>query len=170
MQAWLRNGLLACLAACAAGFAASPSAYAAEPINLRWDQLAPPPPEATRELLTKITARRRVNQRVDACTKPRSDLVTVFSGERVKISGFIVPFNGDEPPLKSFVLIASAGGCVSFPPPRNKMILVTPKQALVLDSYFNLMDVTGVIRTKPAQTAIGEVGYQLAAETIEPPR
>jgi len=166
MQAGLRNSLLACLLV--AAYIVPLPAAAAELVELRWDQLAPPPPDATRELLTKISVRRRVNERVDACTKPSSDLMTAFSGERVRISGFIVPFNGDEPPLKRFVLIASAGGCVSFPPPRNKMILVIPKQPLALESYFDPMDVIGVIRTVPTQTAIGEVGYQLAAETIAP--
>jgi hypothetical protein len=166
MQAWLRSGLLACVAACAAGFAAWPPAYAAEPVALRWEQLAPPPPEATRELLTMIAAQRHVTARVDACVKPSLDLVTVFSSERVKISGFIVPFNGDEGPLKRFVLIAAAGGCAVFPPPRNKMILVTPRQALALETYFDPVEITGIIRTMPTQTPIGEVGYLLAGETI----
>jgi len=98
---------------------------------------------------------------------PQSDLVADYNGQRVKISGFVVPFDGDEQPLKRFLLIPFAGACVKFPPPRNQAILVTREGGIRLTDYSDPVVVTGVISVAPTETNIAKIGYRISADVIE---
>jgi hypothetical protein len=170
MRAWLRNFLLACSVAVAAGFAASPSARAVELIELRWEQLIPESLRhvAAPNLSTKILPHRPMTKRENMSMSSLSDLVTSYNGRRVKISGHVVPFDGDEQPLKRFLLIPFAGGCVKFPPPRNQAILVIREEGIRLTDYYDPVVVTGIINATPTETTIARIGYRISADTIEP--
>lgn len=169
MQAWLRNSLLACAIAVTAGLIPLPLAHAVEPLELRWEQLIP---QSLRQigpgnLLAKILPHRRVMERENMSISPQSDLVADYNGQRVKISGFVVPFDGDEQPLKRFLLIPFAGACVKFPPPRNQAILVTREGGIRLTDYSDPVVVTGVISVAPTETNIAKIGYRISADVIE---
>jgi hypothetical protein len=99
---------------------------------------------------------------------PRSDLVAAYDGERVRITGFAVPFNNEQPPYKRLLLIPFSGACDKYPPPRNQAILVTVANGIQLTEFADPVAVTGVISVAPAQTDIAETGYRIAAETIAP--
>lgn len=170
MQAWLRNSLLACAIAVAAGFVSWPPARAAEPLEIRWEQLVPEPPHqsASRNLMATISPHRQMTERANMSVVPRSDLVFAYDGRRIKITGFALPFNNDEMPYKRLLLIPFSGACVKFPPPRNQAILINIEKGIRLTDFVYPVVVTGVMTVAPTETDIAKIGYRIAAESIVP--
>jgi hypothetical protein len=170
MRAWLRISLLACAIAVAAGFVPVALAGAAEPLEIRWEQLIPQSLQQTAKskLMAKLLPQRHAMDRANVSMSPQSDLVTAYDGQRVRITGFVVPFNNELPPYKRLLLIPFSGACVKFPPPRNQAILITHEKGFHLDSFVDPVAVTGTMSVAPTQTDIAKIGYRIAAETIEP--
>jgi hypothetical protein len=169
MQIWLRNSLLACPIAMAAGVVSLPPARAVEPLEIRWEQLIPESANqtASRNLVAKILPHRQTIGRANMSVAPRSDLVSAYDGRRVRISGFILPFNNDELPYKRLLLIPFSGACVKFPPPRNQAILIHHEKGIRLTNFVDLVAVTGVMNVAPTETDIAKIGYRITAEAIE---
>jgi uncharacterized protein len=169
MQTWWRNSLLACATAVAAGFVLLPLAQAVEPIEIRWEQLVPESlhQNASSNLMAKILPRGQTKQHANMSVSRRSDLVSKYNGQRVKISGFVVPFNNEEQPYKRLLLIPFSGACVKFPPPRNQAILLIIEKGIRLANFVDLVAVTGVMNVAPTETDIAKIGYRITAETIE---
>lgn len=170
MQTWLRHSLLACAIALVAGFVSLPPAHALEPLEIRWEQLVPQSLRQTapHHLMAKILPHRRVDRPANMSMSQRSDLVAAYNGQRVKISGFIVPFNNVEPPYKRLLLIPFSGACVKFPPPRNQAILIILEKGIRLTDFAYPFAVTGVMNVAPTVTDIAKIGYRITAEAIEP--
>lgn len=118
--------------------------------------------------MAKILPHRQTTAHANMSVSPQSDLVTSYNGQRVKISGFVVPFNGDEPPYKRLLLIPFSGSCVKFPPPRNQAILIVHENGIRLANFFDPVAVTGVMSVAPTETDIAKIGYRISAEAIEP--
>lgn len=169
MRIWLRNSLLACSIAVAAGVVSLPPAGAVEPLEIRWEQLVPESlhQSAPSNLMAKILPPRQTIGRANMSVSPWSDLVSAYDGRRVKISGFILPFNNDEQPYKRLLLIPFSGACVKFPPPRNQAILIVHDRGVRLTNFVDLVAVTGVMNVAPTETDIAKIGYRIAAEAIE---
>jgi hypothetical protein len=170
MQAWLRHSLLACAIAFAAGIVSLPSARALDPLEIRWEQLIPASlrQSAPHDLMAKILPHRQTKERANMSVSQRSDLVAAYNGQRVKITGFVLPFNNDEQPYKRLLLIPFSGACVKFPPPRNQAILIFLEKGIRLDNFTDPVAVTGVMNVAPTETDIAKIGYQITAEAIEP--
>jgi hypothetical protein len=169
MQAWLRISLVACAIAVAAGFVQWPLARAAEPLEIRWEQLIP---ESLRQtapsnLMAKILPYRQTTGRPNISISQRSDLVATYSGQRVKISGFLVPFNNDQQPYKKLLLIPFSGACDKFPPPRNQVILVVIEKGIPIAEFADPVAVTGIMNVAPTETDIAKIGYRITADSIE---
>jgi len=170
MQAWLRNSVLACALAVAAGYASLPPARAVEPLEIRWEQLIPESLHQTapRNLMAKVLPHSAMTERGHMSMSPQSDLVAGYDGQRVKISGFVLPFNNDEQPYKRLLLIPFSGACVKFPPPRNQAILIVIERGIRLTNYFDPVAITGVMSVAPTETDIAKIGYRISADAIEP--
>ena len=170
MRAWLRISVLTCAIAVATEFVALPPARAAEPLAIRWEQLIPQSlhQTASSKLMAKMSPHRQTVGHASVSMSPRSDLVTAYDGQRVRISGFVLPFNNEEPPYKRLLLIPFSGACVKFPPPRNQAILIVHEAGIRLDSFVDPVAVTGVMNVAPTQTDIAKIGYRITAEVIAP--
>jgi uncharacterized protein len=170
MRAWLRKFLLACSIAVAAGFISLPPVRAEEPIEIRWENLIPTSLHQTvsHNLMAKILPHGQMRQQANMSVSQRSDLVAAYNGQRVKITGFVLPFNDDEQPYKRLLLIPFSGACVKFPPPRNQAILIILEKGIHLDDFVYPVAVTGVMNVAPTETDIAKIGYRITAEAIEP--
>lgn len=170
MQAWLRISMLACAITVAAGLVPLPFARAAEPLEIRWEQLIPEslPQAAPHNLMAKFLPHQRTTERRNMSVSQRSDLVAAYDGQRVKITGFLVPFNNDEQPYKRLLLIPFSGACVKFPPPRNQAILISIENGIRLTDFVYPVTVTGVMNVAPTETDIAKIGYRITADAIEP--
>jgi uncharacterized protein len=169
MRAPLRKSLLVCAIAVLAAIASLPPARA-EPLEIRWEQLVPEPlhQTASHTLMAKLASHGPMNERANMSVSPRSDLVAAYDGRRVRITGFVVPFNNEEPPYRRLLLIPFSGACVKFPPPRNQAILLTIEKGIRLTDFVYPFVVTGIMAAAPAETDIAKTGYRIAAETIMP--
>jgi hypothetical protein len=171
MPTSLRQSLLACAIAVAAGLASLPSARAADPVEIRWEQLIPASHQqqtTARELMAQFLPHNYTTGRAAMSVSRRADLVEAFDGARVRITGFAVPFNNEEPPYKRLLLIPFSGACVKFPPPRNQAILVRVAQGIEMTDFVYPVVVTGAMSVMPAHTDIAETGYTISAESIRP--
>jgi uncharacterized protein len=170
MQTCLRNSLLVCAVAVAAGFVSLPPARAQEPLEIRWEQLIPASlrPGAPHNLMAKILPRKQTKEHANMSVSQRSDLVAIYNGQRIRIVGFVLPFNNEEQPYKRLLLIPFSGACVKFPPPRNQAILLTLEKGIHLDSFVDPVAVTGIMNVAPTVTDIAKIGYRIAAEVIAP--
>ena len=171
MRTRLRNYLLACSIAAAAGAVLlPPPARAAEPLGIRWEQLVPESRHqpASHDLMAKVLAHRQTTGRANMSVSPQSDLVSAYDGRRIKILGFVLPFNNDEEPYKRLLLIPFSGACVKFPPPRNQAILINYEKGIRLTNFSDVVAVTGVMTVAPTKTDIASIGYRIAAEAIVP--
>jgi uncharacterized protein len=171
MQARLQNFLLACAIAVAAGVVPFLPARAAEPLEIRWEQLVPEAhhqQSASRTLMAKLASHGPMNERATMSVSQRSDLVEAYDGARVRITGFAVPFNNEEPPYRRLLLIPFSGACVKFPPPRNQAILLSVAQGITLTDFVYPVAVTGVMTVEPAETDIAKTGYRITIEAIAP--
>lgn len=169
METRLRNSVLAC--ALAAGLASQSPARAADPVEIRWEQLIPASHQQTttaRDLMAKFLAPRQTTGRAAMSVAPQPDLVRAYDGARVRITGFAVPFNNEEPPYRRLLLIPFSGACVKFPPPRNQAILVNIDRGITLEDFVYPVAVTGTMSVTPAQTDIAETGYTITAGSIVP--
>jgi len=170
MQPRLRHSLLACAVAITAGIALVPPARAADPVEIRWEQLIPAshPQTTARDLMAKFLPSAHTTGRAAVSVSPRADLVRAYDGARVRITGFAVPFNNEAPPYRRLLLIPFSGACVKFPPPRNQAILVGVAQGFALNDFVYPVVVTGEMTVTPEKTDIAETGYRISAETIVP--
>jgi hypothetical protein len=167
----LRQSLLACAIAVTAGLASPPPARAADPVEIRWEQLIPESHQQTttaRDLIAQFLPHARTSGRATMSVSRRADLVEAYDGARVRITGFAVPFNNEAPPYKRLLLIPFSGACVKFPPPRNQAILVNIDQGIAMDDFVYPVIVTGAMSVMPAHTDIAETGYTITAESIRP--
>ena len=169
MRVCLRNSLLGYAIALVAGFVSLSPARAAEPLELQWEQLIPASlrQAVPAKLMAKILPHSRMSKRANMSVWQRSDLVFGYDGQRVKISGFVVPFNNEEPPYKRLLLIPFSGACVKFPPPRNQAILLIHEKGIRLTDFVYPYVVTGIMSVAPMQTDIAKVGYRITADAIE---
>ena len=93
-----------------------------------------------------------------------------LDGEKVRIPGFVVPLEYDEKQVSSFLLVPYFGACIHVPPPpSNQVVHVTtgsygPDPGQMWDPVW----VSGTLRTEHISSELGEAGYRLEADLIEP--
>jgi len=93
---------------------------------------------------------------------------TALDGTRVKMPGYIIPFDVGAKGVTSFMLVPYVGACVHTPPPPpNQLVFVTTETPWPSESMWDPVWVSGRLSAKSMSTQIADVGYQIAAERIE---
>ena len=91
-----------------------------------------------------------------------------LNGQRVRMPGFIVPFDMDAEGVTEFMLVPYQGACIHVPPPpANQLVAVTSEVRWPTDSLWDAVWVTGTLRTQLQSTGLGQSGYAMRAEEIE---
>jgi hypothetical protein len=91
-----------------------------------------------------------------------------LDGRRVKLPGYIIPFDMSSAGVTSFMLVPYVGACIHTPPPPpNQLVFVRTEVPWPSDSLWDPVWVSGRLSAKAMSTQIADVGYQLAAEKIE---
>ena len=92
-----------------------------------------------------------------------------LGGKLVRIAGFVAPLDflgGDE--LAEFLLVPYFGACIHVPPPpANQIIYVTldkPRGIQMMDTVW----VYGKLEIEKTESDIGDAGYRIKAEAVEP--
>jgi uncharacterized protein len=93
-----------------------------------------------------------------------------LNGAQVRVPGFMVPLEDWEQQVTEFILVPYFGACIHVPPPPpNQMAHVLMARNRKVE--VNLWDpvwVIGTLKIENVESPYGVVGYQLAAERIQP--
>lgn len=92
-----------------------------------------------------------------------------LDGQNVKLPGFVVPLEGDERTLTSFLLVPYFGACIHVPPPPpNQIVHVDYPSGAPIGQLWDAIWVSGTLRTEASQNEMADVSYRLEGIRIEP--
>ena len=96
-------------------------------------------------------------------------VVKALDGQSISLPGFVVPLEGDSELITEFLLVPYFGACIHVPPPPpNQLVHVTIKGGVPIDSLYDAIVVTGVIKTQTWSGEIAQVGYTMQAVGVAP--
>ena len=91
-----------------------------------------------------------------------------LDGQVIKIPGFVIPLEGDETMVTEFLLVPFLGACIHVPPPPpNQIVYVKYDGGAPIDGLWDLVTITGILRTEGVSSELGETGYLLEGIGIE---
>lgn len=147
-------------AALLALLAAGP-AFAAEPLETWFEDLAP-----------KGAADAQIVGEGDMTPAEGAEAIRfneALDGALVRMPGYIVPMGGGSDGVTSFLLVPYVGACLHVPaPPANQIVLVATETPWPNDSLWDPVWVTGTLKIQPLSTELAEVGYTMQAVAIAP--
>jgi hypothetical protein len=111
-----------------------------------------------------IESLRKLRQAWDRAPVERS-----LDQQRIRMSGFLVPLDGEQGAMREFLLVPYYGACIHTPPPPANQIVHVRTSTPITD--FKLMDpivVSGTLRTQVSTTAQGVSGYVMAGDAVIP--
>ena len=92
-----------------------------------------------------------------------------LNGERIRIPGFVIPLEKSGNKVSEFLLVPYFGACIHTPPPPpNQIIHVKASKPVANMRTMDTMWVSGSLQTRASETEMGQAGYQLKAERVEP--
>ncbi|CAH1747085.1 conserved exported protein of unknown function [Thauera humireducens] len=98
----------------------------------------------------------------------RAPVVDRFSGQQVRIPGFVVPLESDGKTIREFLLVPYFGACVHVPPPpANQLIHVIPDKPVPAGLNMSPVWVNGVLNVGRVESEMGSAGYQMRGIKVE---
>ena len=98
----------------------------------------------------------------------RAPVVERFSGQQVRIPGFVVPLESDGKTIREFLLVPYFGACVHVPPPpANQLIHVVPDKPVPAGLNMSPVWVNGVLNVGRIDSEMGSAGYQMRGMKVE---
>ena len=149
-------------------------------VQIKWEDLMPAGgnPETLYDKVSKRSLMTTENddpfsQAVLAVARTISDrapVVESLNGKRVRMAGLVVPLEGDGETVSEFLLVAYYGACIHVPPPpANQIVYVKTGQVRVDEpGLFGSVWVTGKLLTDYTRSEVGDAGYIIEAEKVEP--
>ena len=97
------------------------------------------------------------------------ETVENLNGVKVRIPGYIVPFDFDKSRRHdSFLLVPYMGACIhSPPPPPNQIIFIEAEPAVKIDDIWTAFWIEGILSTERNENEVGDAAYTLRLEKIE---
>lgn len=87
---------------------------------------------------------------------------------RIRISGFVVPLEGDRNGVREFLLVPYFGACLHLPPPpANQIIHVTLPSATKGIDPTSAAWVSGTLSIDRGETRMATAAYKMAADHVE---
>ncbi|MGF1463708.1 MAG: DUF3299 domain-containing protein [Maricaulaceae bacterium] len=97
------------------------------------------------------------------------NVVDELDGERVRIPGFVLPFEySASGEVSEFLLVPYFGACIHTPPPPpNQIVHVTADDPVKLGSQYDAVWITGVLSAQRNINELGDAAYTLDIESWE---
>lgn len=97
------------------------------------------------------------------------NVVNELDGERVRLPGFVLPFEYNASgQITEFLLVPYFGACVHTPPPPpNQIVYVTAPKPVPLGEQWEPIWATGILRAKSNMNDLGDAAYTLEIEAWE---
>jgi hypothetical protein len=94
-----------------------------------------------------------------------------IGGKAIKIPGFVVPLDMEGAELKDFFLVPYFGACIHVPPPPpNQIVFVRSGKPVDGVGVMDVVWVYGKIKAERFRSDLGDAGYTLPADRVEPYR
>ncbi len=98
-----------------------------------------------------------------------SGVRTEWTGQIVRLPGFIVPIEYSGTGVTAFILVPFVGACVHVPPPpANQLVFVTTPDPYESSGLYEAVNVIGMFGVSSLSTQLADVAYALSADRIEP--
>ncbi|MGI1663614.1 DUF3299 domain-containing protein [Palleronia sp. KMU-117] len=168
---WFRRDFLTSLLSAVAAAATARAARALDDavVVLDWSDLAPSLGGTEMERLRALGVVEHGQLDTPFDQELGGQITHAYDGKRVRIPGFLLPLDFSGTGVTDFLLVPYVGACIHVPPPPpNQLILVTTDAPYESDGLFEPVSVTGTMTSMAATTQFAEVGYAIAAETVEP--
>ncbi|MBQ4849361.1 DUF3299 domain-containing protein [Pseudoalteromonas sp. MMG012] len=96
-------------------------------------------------------------------------VVKSLDGQSVSLPGFVVPLEGDSEIITEFLLVPYFGACIHVPPPPpNQIVHVKIKNGVPIDSLYDAITVTGIIKVETWKGELAQTGYTMQAVGVAP--
>jgi len=136
------------------------------PKEIFWEDLIP---QGHVQIDTQAQANHEGNEQNWVQPDLDAPVVKALDGQSVSLPGFVVPLEGDSELITEFLLVPYFGACIHVPPPPpNQLVHVTIKGGVPIDSLYDAIVVTGIIKTQTWSGEIAQVGYQMQAVGVAP--
>lgn len=122
----------------------------------------------------------RVANLLEAEYQRREKLMNpALDGQTIRMPGYALPLEFVEAGVQEFLLVPYVGACIHVPPPPpNQMVLVKLNQTYKMESLYDPVWVTGILRIEAGKPSLSfvdgaadiSVGYALEGVKIEPYR
>lgn len=98
------------------------------------------------------------------------DTVDELNNERVRLPGFIVPFDFEaEGTISEFLFVPFVGACIHVPPPPpNQIVYVKSNTPVAFTSLWDPMWIEGTLTTQRHENILGNTAYTLQLDKLEP--
>ena len=126
-------------------------AFAETVVDLEWRDLLPADDHSLPGNLAGIVPH---DESSLAAQQPLSTGIrTDWTGQIVRLSGFIVPIDHQGTGVTAFILVPYVGACVHVPPPpANQLVFVTTEKPYESSDLFEAVTVTGMFGTASTST------------------
>ena len=142
------------------------ASIANRPKEIFWEDLIP---EGHVQIDTQAQANHEGSEQNWVQPDLDAPVVKALDGQSVSLPGFVVPLEGDSELITEFLLVPYFGACIHMPPPPpNQLVHVTIKGGVPIDSLYDAIVVTGIIKTQTWSGEIAQVGYQMQAVGVAP--
>lgn len=100
------------------------------------------------------------------------NVVEELDGERVRIAGFVLPFDfSASGQVSRFLLVPFVGACVHVPPPPpNQLIYVQAADGVAVQGMWEPVFAEGVMRTRRQNSDLADTAYTLELTALRPYR
>lgn len=140
------------------------SALAIEYQTLTWPDLLPTSVQQTEQKRSEPT----VNHAGQAVLQEEGNVRADLDQQQVRIPGYVVPIDGDEKTVRSFLLVPFFGACIHVPPPpSNQIIYVALQEPVAVDELWDAVWVYGTLHTTRTSHELANSGYQMQGIRIE---
>ena len=100
------------------------------------------------------------------------NVVDELDGQRVRIGGYVLPFDfGASNEISRFLLVPFIGACIHVPPPPpNQLIYVSTDEPVQITGIWDPVFAEGIMRTDRQDNALGDAAYTLELISLSPYR
>ncbi|MEQ8404058.1 MAG: DUF3299 domain-containing protein [Oceanicaulis sp.] len=141
-------------------------------LDLAWSDLLP---EGEARRIAELQQMQAVASGIDHFGVERMPQIQTFNtvdaldGERVRIGGYVLPFDFNGGEISRFLLVPYVGACIHVPPPPpNQLVYVTTSEPIEIDGLWDPVYAEGIMRTKRQDNELGDTAYTLELDTLRP--
>lgn len=96
--------------------------------------------------------------------------VDALDGERVRLGGYVLPFEfTGTREISRFLLVPYVGACIHVPPPPpNQLVYVTAETPVEISGLWDPVYAEGIMRTTRQDNALGDTAYTMELISLSP--